>query len=104
MRLLAFQEYIIEYSANNNTFSDILHHACSDVRKANTTKDFTAQFKKDSKAVAKKFQIHSPMHNPICFKYNTSKFKICRFDFPRLKILAFHIDHNRSIQLKHDNI
>ena len=54
MRLLAFLEYIIKSCTNNNASFDTLHHTCLDVYKANTVKDFTAQLKKISKAIAKK--------------------------------------------------
>ena len=104
VRLLAFLEHIIKCSANDDAPSDALHHACPDAREANTTEDFTAQLKEDSEAVAKKVQMHSPMHNPTCYKYNTSQSKVCRFDFPRPKVLASYIDHNGSIQLKRDNV
>ena len=100
MRLLAFLESIIKYSTNDDTLSDALHHACPNVRKANITEDFTAQLNKDNGGVAKKVQMHSLMHNLTCFKYNTSQSKVCKFDFPRPKILASHIDHNGLIQLK----
>lgn len=73
IRLLAFLEYIIKCLAKNDALSDILHHACPNTREANTTQDFTAQLKKDSKVVAKKVQIYSPIHNSICYKYNTSQ-------------------------------
>ena len=103
MRLLVFLEHIIKCSAKNDVPFDVLYHACLNAYRANTTEDFTAQLKKDSKAIAKKVQMHSPMHNPTCYKYNTSQSKVYRFDFSRPKILASHIDHNRLIQLKQDN-
>lgn len=54
MRLLLFLEHIIKCFVNNNLPSDALHHACPDICEANITKNFMAQFKEDSKAVAKK--------------------------------------------------
>ena len=94
MRLLAFLKQIIKCSANNNALFNILHHVCPDAYEPNTIKNFTAQLKKDSKAGAKKVQMHSPTHNPICFKYNTSQSNVCKFDFPKPMILASHINHN----------
>ena len=44
------------------------------------------------------------MHNPTCFKYDTSQSKVCKFDFSKPKILTSYIDHNGLIQLKQDNI
>ena len=38
----------------------------------NITEDFTVQFKENSETVVKKVQIYSLIHNPTCFKYNTS--------------------------------
>ena len=97
VRLLAFLECIIKFSTNDNTLSDVLHYTCFNTHEANTTEDFMAQLKKDSKAVAKKVQMHFSMHNPICFKYNISQCKIFRFDFPKPKVLASQIDHNGLI-------
>ena len=54
MRLLAFLEHIIKCSANDDIFSDALHYSCFDAYKANTIKDFIAQFKENSKTIAKK--------------------------------------------------
>ena len=54
MRLLAFFEHIIKYFINNDIFSNVLHHICIDMHKANTTENFMAYFKKDSKPVVKK--------------------------------------------------
>lgn len=48
--------------------------------------------------------MHSLSHNATCYKYNSSKSKICRFDFPRPKSVGSHIDHNRTIQLRRDNL
>lgn len=104
VRLLIFLEYIIKYSTNNDIFSDAFHPAYPDIYETNTIKNFRAQFKEDSEAVVKKVQIYSPMYNPTCYKYNTSQSKVCRFDFPRPKVLTFNIDHNGSIQLKQDNV
>lgn len=97
VRLLAFPEYIIKCSANNNTFYDALHHIYPDTRKTNITEHFTAWLKEVSKAIAKKVQVHLPIHNFTCYKYNISQSKVCRFDFPRLKVLASYIDHNKLI-------
>ena len=100
MRLLAFLKHIIKYFVNNEALSDALYYACPNTYKANTIEDFTAQLKEDSKTVVKKVQIHFLIYNSNYFKYNISQFKVYRFDFPEPKILAFYIDHNRSIQLK----
>ena len=81
-----------------------MHHACPNGRGINTIENFTAQLKEDSEVIAKKVQIHSPMHNHTCYKYNTSQSKMCRFDFPKLKILVSYIDYNGLIQLKQDNV
>ena len=97
--MLFFLQYIIKYSANNDAFSDALHNNCPDASKANTIEDFTAQLKENSKAVAKKIQMHFSMHNPTCFKYNTSQSKIFRFDFPRPKVPTSYINHNESFQI-----
>ena len=104
IRLHAFSEYIIKYSAKDDAPSNVLYHVCPNAREANTIEDFMAQLKEDSKAVAKKVQMHSLMHNFTCYKYNTSQSKVCRFDFPKPKILASHIDHNGLIQLTQANV
>lgn len=44
------------------------------------------------------------MQNSTYFKYSITQSKVCRFDFLRAKVLAFHIDHNRLIQINQDNI
>lgn len=54
IRLLTFLEYIIKCSANNNVSFNTLHHACSDMHKVNTIKNFMTQLKKNNKVVAKK--------------------------------------------------
>ena len=100
MRLLAFIKYIIKCSAKNDVPSNILHYTCFNEYKTNITKDFMAHFKENSKAIVKKVQMHSPMYNPTCYRYNINQSKVCKFDFLRPKILAPHIDYNRLIQLK----
>lgn len=72
MRLLAFLEHIIKCSAKDDILSVILYYTCPDTCEANTTEDFTAQLKENSKVIAKQVQMNSPMHNPIYYKYNTS--------------------------------
>lgn len=104
MRLLAFLEHIIKYFTNNDTLFNALYHTYPDAREANTIEDFTARLKKNSKVVAKKVQMHFPIYNPTCYKYNTSQSKVCRFNCLRPKVLTSHIDHNRLIQLKQDNV
>ena len=104
MRLLAFLKYIIKCFVKDDASSDVLHYICLDAWERNTTEDIMAQFKEDSKVVAKKVKIYSPIYNLTCYKYNTSQSKVYRFDFQRPKILASHIDHNRLIQLKQDNV
>lgn len=81
-----------------------MHHACPNAYEVNTTEDYMTQLKEDSKAIAKKVQMYSPMYNPTYYKYHTSQSKVSRFDFPKSMILAFHIDHNELIQQKQDNI
>ena len=54
IRLWVFLEHIIKCSANNDDHFNALHHACSDSCEANSTKNFKAQLKKNSKAIAKK--------------------------------------------------
>lgn len=85
-------------------FFDILYHAYHDTYKSNIIKDFTTQIKKNSRLIAKKVQMHSPIPNLIYYKYNISQSKVYKFNFSSLKILASHIDHNGLIYLKQDNI
>lgn len=51
MRLLTFLEHIMKCSTKDDTPSDILHHASSDMREANIIEDFIAQLKKNNKAI-----------------------------------------------------
>ena len=67
MKLLAFLKYIIKYSAKYNAFFDILHHVYLTTHKVNIIKNFTAQLKKKSKAIAKKVLINFLIYNPTYY-------------------------------------
>lgn len=56
MKLLAFLEYIIKCYLKNDVFSNALYHTYPDARETNITKNFIAQFKKNNKAIPKKFK------------------------------------------------
>ena len=48
--------------------------------------------------------MHLPSHNPICYKYNIRKSKVCKFDFPQPSLPNSEIDMNGTIGLKWDNV
>lgn len=82
-KLLAFLEHVIKYSISSYPHPKTLHQICPDANSPMTASKCATLFKEDSKSVARKVQMHSPSHNPTCFKYNTCKTRVCRFDFPR---------------------
>src|SRR5439155_15563228 len=53
--------------------------------------------------VASKRQIHSGNHNSTCFKYSKKGAWKCRFNFPRPKVEASHVDELGIAHLRRDN-
>lgn len=96
-KLLVFLEHVINCSVCPDLHPETLHHTCPNANKPITRPPFASLLKSDSKFVARKVQMHSPSHNPTCYKYNTRKSKVCRFYFPRPTLLTSQIDLNRTI-------
>ncbi len=103
-KLLSFLEHIIKCSASQNPHLQTLDQACPNANDLITTPEFADLLRLDSEAVAQKVQMHSPSHNPTCYKYNTRESKVCRFDFPLSSLPNSQIDINRTIRLKRDNV
>ncbi len=81
-KLLSFLEHIIKCSASQNPHLQTLDQACPNANDPITILEFADLLRSDSEAVTRKVQIHSLFHNPTCYKYNTYKSKVYRFDFP----------------------
>ncbi len=81
-RLLLFLEHLIKCSAFENPHTQTLDQVGPDANDPMTTPQFADLLRSDSEAVAQKVQMHSPSHNPTCYKYNTRDSRVCRFDFP----------------------
>lgn len=96
-KLLEFLEHIIKCSASENFHLLTLHQACFNANNFITTPQFADLLRSDSEAVAQKVQMHLLFHNPICYKYNTCKSKVCRFDFSHISLLNLEININRTI-------
>ncbi len=48
--------------------------------------------------------MHLRSHNLTCYKYNTRKSKLCRFDFPQPSLPNLENKINGTIRLKRDNV
>lgn len=81
-RLFAIFDHIIKYSASLNPHLETIYQICSNVNNSLNAPEFTTLLKKNSKSVVYKVQMHPLSHKSICFKYNTRKIRVCRFDFP----------------------
>lgn len=99
-----FLKHIIKCSAYSDPHSEILYDTYFNTNNLMITSEFAILLKQDSKSVVYKVQIHSLSDNLTYYKYNTYKFKVCRFDFLQLILLELQIDCNRTIQLRQDNI
>ncbi len=103
-RLLSFLEHIIKCSASQNPHLQTLDQAYLNANNPITTPEFADLLRSDSEAIGQKVQMHSPSHNPTCYKYNTRESKVCRFDFHRPSLPNSEIDINGTIWLKRDNV
>ena len=81
-KLFSFLEHIIKWSVSQNPYLQTLDQACPNNNDSITTSQFANLLRSDSKAIAQKVQMHLPSHNLTCYKYNTRKSNVCRFDFP----------------------
>lgn len=102
-KLFLFLEHVIKCSASQDPQPETLHHACPNANNSMTTSQFADLLRSDSEAVPRKVQMHSPLHNPTCYKYTTRDSKVCRFDFLRPILLRLQIDSNGTVQLRRDN-
>ncbi len=81
-----------------------MEHVCFNANDLITIPEFADLLRSDSEAVAQKVQMHLPFHNPTCYKYNTRKSKVYRFDFPQPSSPNLEIGINGTIRLKQDNV
>lgn len=102
--MLSFLEYIIKYSICLDPHQEILYHTYCNTNNSITTLEFAVFLKQDNKFIACNIQINFLSHNPTYYKYNTCKFKICRYDFSHLILLELQINCNKIIQLYQDNV
>ena len=99
-----FLEHIIKCSAYEDPHTETLDRVCPNANDSITTSQFADLLRADSKAVVQKVEMHLPYHNPTCYKYNTRKSKVYRFDFPRPTMPNLEIDSNGTIRLRQDNV
>ena len=65
--------------------------------------DYVHALRRYGNEVASKRQIHSGNHNSTCFKYSKKGAWKCRFNFPRPKVEASHVDELGIAHLRRDN-
>lgn len=95
--MLLFFEYVIKYSIYSDAYLEILYYICYNANNFMTISKFTNLFKQDSKFVVCKISMHFSLQNLTCYKYNTCKFKVYKFNFPQFILLKLQINYNRII-------
>ena len=81
-KLLSFLKHIIKCSASENPQLQTMNQVCPNANAPIITPQFADLLRSDSKAVTQKVQMHLLFQNPTCYKYNTRKSKVYKFDFP----------------------
>lgn len=67
--------------ACSDFYLTILYHIFPDTNNSMTISKFAVVFKQDCKFIVRKIHLHSLSYNLTCYKYNTCKSKVYRFDF-----------------------